>query len=248
MVLVDLDEIGLSSDAARSIVPQAADLRRLAAKFTDGGMPVLVAVLRALSVPTVDAATLRSLTVDNFAAIWSRLNSDKGRLELLEWLGDNDAELPADAPNLDTVLVGEGDGKWVSPSTVIAPSWASPVPPNVPAARIARTVGISRRVLRLWNEWCGLRDLDAVVGYVIHETCELTHERRQAGARRLVHWLDEIARQRESAVVVLRHSPWVLARKGGELRSSRRKRYSIIPERMCCSTSFGSWQRRSPDR
>ena len=129
LVLVDLDEIGLSSDAARSIVTQAADLRRLAAKFTDGRVPVLAAVLRALSIPTIDAEELRSHTVANFATIWPRLDSHKGRLELLAWLGNNDAELPADAPNLDTVLVGEGDRKWVSPSTVIAPSWASPVPP-----------------------------------------------------------------------------------------------------------------------
>ena len=217
LVLVDPDEIGLDNGAVRAIVPEAADLRRLAAKFTHGRVPDLVTVLRALNVPTVDAAKLRSRTVDNFAKIWTRLDSDKGRLELLAWLGDNDAELPADALNLDTVLVGEGDGKWVSPFTVIAPSWASPVPPNVAATCIARTVDISRQVRRLWDRWCGFRDLDTVVGYVIHETCELSHERRQAGARRLVHWLDEIARQRESAVVaVLRHSPWVLARKGGE--------------------------------
>ena len=105
----------------------------------------------------------------------------------------------------------------MSPSTVIAPSWASPMPPNVPAACIARTVDISRQVRRLWDRWCGLRDLDAVVGCVIHETCELPHERRQAGARRLVRWLDEIARQRGPDVVAaLRHLPWVLARKEGE--------------------------------
>ena len=137
LVLVDLDEIGLSSDAARSIVPQAADLRRLAAKFTDGRVPDLAAALRALSIPTTDAERLRSRTVANFAEIWSRLDSDKGRLELLTWLGDNDAELPADAPNRDTVLVGEGDGKWVAPPTVIAPSWAITMPPNVAATCIA---------------------------------------------------------------------------------------------------------------
>ena len=218
LVLVDPDEIRLGNDAVRAIVLEAADLRRLAAKFTDGRVPVLAAVLRALGVPTVDAARLRSRTVDNFATIWARLDSHKGRLALLAWLGDNDPELPADAPNLDTVFVGEGDGKWVSPSTVIAPSWASPAPPNVPAASVARTVDIPRQVLRLWDRWCGLRDLDAVVDCVVHKTYELPREQWQAGARRLVRWLEEIAGKRGSDAVVaaLRHLPWVLARKGGE--------------------------------
>ena len=76
---------------------------------------------------------------------------------------------------------------------------------------------ISRQVRRLWDRWCGLRDLDAVIGYVIHETGELPHERRQDGARRLVRWLEKLAGQREPDVVAaLLHLPWVLARKGGE--------------------------------
>ena len=217
LVLVDPEETKANSRAVRAIVPEAADLQRLAAKFTDGRVHILAAVLRALSVPTVNAVTLRSRAVANFAAIWSRLASDKDRLALLKWLGADDAEQPADAPNLDTVLVGEGDGKWVSPSAVIAPSWASPALPNVPATSIARTVDIPREVHRLWNEWCGLRDLDAVVGYVIHETCELPQERRQDGARRLICWLEEVAGERgPDLVAALRGLPWVLARRGGE--------------------------------
>ena len=220
LVLVDPDDIRLGNDAVRAIVPEAADLRRLAAKFTDGQVPVLAAVLRALSVPTVDAARLRSRTVDNFATIWARLDRNRSRLALLAWLGDNDADPPADATNLDTVFVGEeDDGKWVSPSAVIAPSWASPAPPNVPAASVARTVHIPRQVLRLWDRWCGLRDLDAVVGCVVHKTYELPPEQSQAGAGRLVRWLEEIAGQRGSDAVAaaLRHLPWVLATKGGEV-------------------------------
>ena len=218
LVLVDPDEIALGSDAVRAIVPEAADLQRLAAKFTDGRMPVLAAVLRALSVPTVDAERLWSHTVTNFAAIWPRLNT-RDRLALLAWLGDNDDALPADAPNLDTIFVGEGDGKWVSPSTVIAPSWASPAPPNVPAASVARTVDVPRQVLRLWNRWCGLRDVDAVVSYVVRKTCELPREQWPTAAKRLVRWLEEIAGQRspDSVAAALRHLPWVLAKKRGEL-------------------------------
>lgn len=217
LVLVDPDEIRLDKDAVRAIVPEAADLRPLAAKFTHGRVPILATVLRALSVPTVDAAKLRSRTVDNFATIWARLDS-KGRLALLEWLGGNDAELPEDAPNLDTVFVGGATGSWVCPSTVIAPSWASPAPPNVPATSIARTVGIPRQVLRLWNQWCGFRDLDAVVGCVVHKTCELPREQWQVGARRLADWLEKIAGEKgpDAVAAALRHLPWVLARKGGE--------------------------------
>ena len=218
LVLVEPDEIELGNDAFRAIVPEAANLRRLAAKFTDGQVPVLSAVLRALSVPTVDAAGLRSRTVDNFATIWARLHKNADRLALLAWLKDSDIDMSADAPNLDIVFVGEDDGKWVSPSTVIAPSWASPAPPNVSAAAVARTVDIPRQVRRLWDRWCGLRDLDAVVDYVVHRTCELPQEQWQAGARRLVRWLGGIAGQRgpDAVAAALRHLPWVLARKRGD--------------------------------
>ena len=82
-------------------------------------------LLRALGVPTIDAAGLRSRTVVDFAAIWAPLDTG-GRLALLAWLAGEDAALPANASNLDTVLVGDGDGKWVSPFEVIAPSWTSP--------------------------------------------------------------------------------------------------------------------------
>ena len=104
------------------------------------------------------------------------------------------------------------------PSTVIAPLWASPAPPNVPATSIARTVGIPRRVLRLWNQWCGLRDLDAVVGCVVQKTCELPRAQWQVGARRLAEWLETIAGEKgpDAVAAALRHLPWVLARKGGE--------------------------------
>ena len=216
LALVDPEEIGLGNDAIRVIVPEAADLRRLAARFTDGNVPVLVAALRALGVPTVDAATLLSRIVADFSAIWAGLER-KGRLALLAWLGDKDAVLPADALNLDTVLVGEG-GEWVSPAAVIAPSWISPAPPNVPAISVARTIGVSQPVLRLWDRWCGLRDLDAVVGWVVRQTCELPREDWPLAAKRLVRWLDEVAGQKgaEAVAAALLNLAWVPARRREE--------------------------------
>lgn len=217
LALVDPEEIGLGNDAIRVIVPEAADLPRLAARFTDGHVPVLAAVLRALGVPKVDAATLRSRIVADFAAIWGKLES-RGRLALLAWLGGKDAALAPGALNLDTVLVGEGDGKWVSPATVIAPSWASPAPPNVPAISVARTVGVPQPVLRLWDRWCGLRDLEAVVGWVVRRTCELPREEWPLAAKRLVRWLDEVAGQKgaEAVAAALRNLAWVPARRREE--------------------------------
>lgn len=218
LVLIDPDEIGLGNDAIRVIVPEAADLTRMAAKFTDGRVPVLAAVLRALSVPTVSAATFRSRVVADFAAIWARLSS-QARLALLAWLGGEEGELPADASRLDTVFVGEGNGEWVSPSSVIAPSWASPAPPNVPPTSVARTTGVPQQVLRLWDKWCGLRDLEAVVGYVVGSTGELPREQWPAAAKRLVRWLEELATKRTADAVgaALRNLAWVLARKEAEV-------------------------------
>jgi hypothetical protein len=216
LALVDPEEIELGNDAIRVIVPEAADLLRLAARLTDGQVPVLVAVLRALGVPTVDAARLQSRIIADFAAIWARLDS-RGRLALLAWLGGKDAVLPG-ALNLDTVLVGDGEGKWVPPATVIAPSWASPAPPNVPAVSVARTVGIPQPVLRLWDRWCGLRDLDTVVRWVVGRTCELPREDWPLAAKRLVRWLDEVAGEKggEAVAAALRNLAWVPARRREE--------------------------------
>jgi hypothetical protein len=217
LVLVDPDEIGLGNNVVRAIVPEAADLTRLASKFTDGRVRVLTLVLRALGVPTVDVAGLRSRTVAGFSAIWSRLDTSP-RLALLAWLGGKDATLPADAHNLDTVLVGVGNGEWVSPSAVIAPSWASPAPPNVPATSIALTVGIPQQVLRLWDQWCGLHDLDGVVGCVIRKTSEHPPEQWPAAAKRLARWLEDLSGQKgvNAVMAALRDLPWLLARKGEE--------------------------------
>ena len=150
LVVVDPGKIGLGNEAVRAIVPEAADLARLAAKFKMSRVSLLAEALRALGVPTINAAGLRSRTVVDFAAIWSPLDTG-GRLALLAWLAGEDATLPVNASNLDTVLVGDGDGKWVSPFEVIAPSWTSPALPNVPSTSIARTVGVPQQVLRLWD-------------------------------------------------------------------------------------------------
>ena len=203
----------------RAVMPEATDLRRLAARFDRRPSSVLATVLHALSVPIVDGAGFRSRTVADFAAIWARLDN-RARLALLAWLGSKDAALPADAPNLDTVFVGEGDGKWVSPAAVIAPSWASPAPPNVPATSVARTADVPQQVLRLWDRWCGLRDLEAVVGCVVHKTCELPREQWPAAARRLATLARGNRRSEgspDAVAAALRDLRWVLARKGDEL-------------------------------
>jgi hypothetical protein len=214
LALVDPEEIGLGNDVICVIVPEAADLARLAARFTQGRIPVVTDVLRVLGVPRIDASTLLSRIVANFAAIWTRLDS-RGRLSLLEWFGAKNAALPAGALNLDTVFVGEGDGEWVSPAGVIAPSWTSPVPPNVPAISVARTEGVPKLVLRLWDRWCGLRDLDSVVAWVVRQTSELPQEEWPSAGNRLIRWLDEIAAQKEADAVtaVLRNLAWVPARR-----------------------------------
>jgi hypothetical protein len=218
LVLVDPTENGLSNDVIGAIVPEAADLLRLAEKFTKGHVAVVASVLRALGVPTVNATALRTRTLSDFATIWSRLDTAR-RLALLAWLGDNDTTLPADVLKLNTVLVGEIDGKWVSPSAVVAPSWTSPALPTVLAASIACAVGVPQGALRLWNRWCGFRDLNAVVGYAVRKTSELSREQWPAAAKQLARWLDELAAKEGAADVAaaLRNLDWVLARRAEEL-------------------------------
>jgi hypothetical protein len=224
LVLVDSDEIALGKDTVRAVVPEAADLQSLARTFTAGRVPEIVAVLGTLRVPKVGAAEFRSRVIADFAAIWRHLNT-QARLELLAWLWAKDAALPANDPALDTVLVGDGAGTWVSPAMVIAPSWASPTPPNVPITSIARTVDVPQRALRLWDQWCGLRDLDAVVSHVVRKTGELPAKQWPQAANRLVHWVAETATRRgsEATGAALSNLPWLLAKKGGE-RGFKRSR------------------------
>ena len=73
-------------------------------------------------------------------------------------------------------------------------------------------------MLRLWDRWCGLRDLDAVVGWVVRRTCELPREDWPLAAKRLVRWLDEVAGQKgaEAVAAALLNLAWVPARRREE--------------------------------
>lgn len=213
LVLVGTKAIGLSKEVIATVLPEAADLEHLATKFTEGRTAVMVPVLRALGVGTIDVAEFQSRVAADFKTIWSTL-STRARLELLAWLAENgDAKFLTDFPKLDIVLVGEANGTWVPPSRVIAPSWASATLPTVPAGSIPRTAEVPQSVLRLWDRLCGLRDLKGVVIFVIGAISETPRERWPEGARRLSPWLDELAHQHGSGAVasVLLNLPWVLA-------------------------------------
>ena len=218
LVLVDPSKLGLDISAVRVIVPEAADLQNMAAKFTKGRVALLAGALHALGIPSIDAAEIRSRTLTSFETFWSHLDT-RARLDLLGWLGGESGTLPMVASSLDTVLVGGGDGKWVPPADVIAPHWATPSLPSVAATSIACTVGIPERVIRIWDHSCGLNDLDAVVGFVVRNTCDLPPEQWPTAARRLARWLEEIAVQKGADAVTtsLRHLRWVLARRDEKL-------------------------------
>ena len=113
--------------------------------------------------------------IGNFASGWKKLGTE-ARLGMLSWLGRQKNTLLAEAVRLDTVLVGEKKGEWVRPDNIIAPRWASLAPPNLPASKIPHTCGIPKEVLRLWDEWCGIRDLDAVVESVVRATRDLPRD------------------------------------------------------------------------
>jgi hypothetical protein len=218
LVLVDPSKLGLDISAVRVIVPDAADLQNMSAKFTKGRVALLAGALHALGIPSINAAEIRSRTLTSFETIWSHLDT-RARLDLLGWLGGESGTLPGIASSLNTVLVGGGDGKWVPPAAVIAPSWVTASLPGVAATSIARTVEIPERVIRIWERLCELNNLDAVVGFVVRNTCDLPPEQWQTAARQLARWLDEVAVQKGADAVTtsLRHLRWVLAAREDEL-------------------------------
>jgi hypothetical protein len=222
LVLVDTNEAGVSNDVVRAVLPEAADLPRMARDLTGGDVSAAETVLRALGVPIVNAEALLSRVIGGFAGIWRQLRKP-ARIALLAWLGRQNTLPPPDALSLDTVLVGEGEGEWAQPADVIAPSFARLVPPNVPVTRIARTEEIPREVLRLWNQWCGLRDLNAVVASVVRATSDLPRGKWPAASLQFARWLEHLVEQHGAQAVAdaLRNLPWVLSRRGTELEFHR---------------------------
>jgi len=216
LVLVGTSGLSVSNEIIAAVVPEAADLDRLATRFKEG-RSAIVQVLRALSIRTIAVAEFRSRVASNFKAIWSKLRTT-ARLELLAWLAENRGGLPPNAAALDVVLVGDRDGEWVSPSGVIAPSWISATLPAVPARSIPHTAEVPQSVLQLWEQWCGLRDINPVLAFVVTSTTGVPREQWTTAAKRLSHWLDDVARKHgaEPVAAALRTLPWVLARRGDE--------------------------------
>jgi hypothetical protein len=222
LVIVDMNEVGVGAEVVRAALPDAADLPVIARELTDGDIPAAAAVLRALGVPTVNSASMAVRIIAGFAGMWRQLGTD-ARIDLLAWLGRQKTAVPTEAVSLDTVLVREKTPEWVQPDDVIAPRWATLAPPNVPAERIAQTRGIPTEVLRLWNEWCGIRELNAVVELIVRGTSQLPRESWPAASKQFAGWLDRLVEQQgaQAVAAVLQNLPWMLCRKGDDLEFRR---------------------------
>ena len=219
--LADIKEIGCSYEVVRATLPEAADVPSIA-RLIGGDASDTAAGLRALGVRTVDSATMLSRLVGGFAGIWKKLGKE-ARLDMLSWLGRQKTALLPQALSLDTVLVGDKNGEWVLPENVIAPCWANLDPPSIPEARIPHTRGIPKEVLRLWDQWCGIRDLDAAVESVVRATSDLPRDKWPIASQHFSDWLERLVEQQgEQAVAdALRNRAWVLSRRGDNLEFHR---------------------------
>ena len=222
LVIIEMNEVGVGSEVLRAAFPDAADLPRMARELTDGDVSAAEAVLCALGVPRLSSASVAARLTGGLAGIWAQLGTN-ARIDLLAWFGRQKAAVPTEALSLDTVLVGEKAPKWVPPDGVIAPRWASLSLPNLPEETIAQTRGIPNEVLRLWNEWCGIGELNAVVELIVRATSNLPHESWPAASEQLTSWLERLVEQEGSPAVAaaLQNLPWMLARKADRLEFHR---------------------------
>jgi hypothetical protein len=224
LIVLEVSQVELNDQVVRVILPEAADLPQIGRDLVEGEVDLVAAaaVLRALNVPAVKSVDLLERVLANFAGVWTQLGSD-ARIDLLSWFARQKSTLPAQAVNLDTVLVGEERGEWVRPGKVIAPRWVRSSPPSLPSARIPRTRGISSEVLQLWNEWCGICNLNDIVDAVVQATCELPRNRWPEASGQLGDWLDRLATQHGAQTVAdaIQHLQWMLSRRDNQLEFHR---------------------------
>jgi hypothetical protein len=200
------------------LAPNAIALANLAAAV--GLKPAdLPLVLRSFQVTELTAQDFENRLVEGFSVLWPRLD-DEERLRVLRYIDTQrlSRRVAEKAKELETVLVTTRKPTWKNPSTVVSPYWAATKPPLMLPEALPVLEKTSEAVLRVWNEWCGVRTFGDVFSLVMEQALNGGAEKRGM-AKTIYAWVDKAvgASPSEEDLKTLNAKPWVLAERGGTL-------------------------------
>jgi len=198
------------------LAPKAISLAALAnaVALKPSDLPL---VLRSFQVRELTALDFETRLIEGFEGMWPGLD-DSERFQVLRYIDTRRlSRLVADkAKGLETVLVATRKPTWKSPSTVVSPRWAQTKPPLVLAEVLPVLEKTAEAVVRVWDDWCGVRTFSDVFSLVIAQALKGTTEKRGT-AKAIYAWLDKAVGASPSAedLKALKAQPWVLAERSG---------------------------------
>jgi hypothetical protein len=221
---VETGRVKLPISVIRNMFPEAADIPAIVKEWRQTEKDV-IELLSLLGVQEYKADEINSRLMECFLGLWPGLN-DEDRISLLEYIEDRKdlaKQIEPLVDGLEVVLVQEADNKWQLPGNVISPKWAESNPPNLAPNQLPKLTHIPKKVISLWNEWCGLKNASTVIEAVVESTKSMAEENRQKAWNDFVKWLDKIISGPEQSEItsVLENLEWVLGLKGNTRKFMR---------------------------
>ena len=200
------------------LAPEAISLADLATAVAlkPSDLPL---VLRSFQVTELTALDFETRLIEAFDSMWPGLD-DSERFQVLRYIDTRrlSRQVADKAKGLETVLVATRKPTWKSPSTVVSPHWAKTKPPQVLAESLPALEKTPEAVMRVWDDWCGVRTFGDVFSLIIEQALKATAEKRGTG-KAIYDWLDKAVGPSPSAedLKALKAQLWVLAERSGVL-------------------------------
>ncbi len=170
-----------------------------------------------------DANIIHERLGTKFAQLWSDLG-EQDRLDLLTYVACRpslEQSLSAQIQSLPIVLVNPRGKEWRNPDQVVAPKWVAVTPPRLLPEQKPVIRGVPEDLVGLWNRWCGINSLDAIVLTLVQQVKVHRSDTWASFAKELYDWLDRLSQSVNTddheSYHVLQEVSWVLARKGTEI-------------------------------
>jgi hypothetical protein len=209
----------LPSRVLSALAPKAVALPSLAAQARLRVQDVPT-VLRAFQVQELTEKDLEDRLTERFKEIWPGIEDRDERMRILRYIHacGLSGRLTEKARGLETVLVGSRKPGWKIPATVISPNWAATKPPHIIAESLPTLERTPEGVLKVWDQWCGVRTFGDVFSLVIGKAAEAGAE-RQSAAKAVYSWLERVigTSLNDEELKILKARPWVLAQRGDEV-------------------------------
>lgn len=175
-------------------------------------------LMQALSIPTVAPDEVQDRITEDFADVWARLD-DTAKLDLINYVGARKLteQLEVVAADLEVVRVDDPQVGWATPDTVLSPRWLALRPPGLPPKTLPKVDGLTPSGRAVWEQWCGIRQLDDVLRSVVDSADALAEKRKPNAATKINQWLDSLTKDKSihesDLCAALQNNRWVFARR-----------------------------------